>query len=114
MADLASTDVTVIRNMTEHSGYGRWYNKYYCKMVLAGQGDNTTGKKVPASAFGMQRIIEPFVIVDSTGVKSYMVHPVPADVDTYGEETIILDTYHATGAKVNLTGTYYGVVTGLG
>ena len=114
MADLTASDVTIVRNMTEHSSVGRIFNKFYCKVVFAGQGDNTTGKKVPASAFNMLQITEPVTVVDSAGAKSYTLHPLPADTAAgYGEYLIALDTYHATGAKVNLTGTYYGVFTGV-
>jgi len=114
MADLAAADVTLIRPLNYHAGVSRLIKRGYFKITFATQGDGTTGKKVPAAAFGLTQFTAPAHITNAAETAHYTAHPLVDDAETvFGTELIVQDTYHATGAKANLTGDHYAVVEGV-
>lgn len=109
MPDLAATGVTVVRSWSEGGLYGKDRVGILAALTLSAMGSNTN--KIPASAFGLQKIEE-----CSNAVKSDNTAIVVACASADGSRVVLADLTQATDANratpADLTGTFYITVHG--
>lgn len=108
MADLAPSNVVVLRQSSKTLSNGRVMFEKTCRITTPGNAIGTTTDKIPASAFGLQFVEGCSAFVKSTNSETQVGHPRVSGQD-------ILTRNPATGviaAQLDSTSVYFVTVRG--
>lgn len=109
MADISSSDVTILKSWTEADLNGKLMSCRQVSMVLGGQG--TTTNKIPAAALSLQKIEQSSNFVKSDNASIY-----PAVPSADGANLLLVNLAQVTDANrddpADITATIIGVVKG--